>query len=200
MKKVIFLGLMLSVLSCKAQEKATKVPLKKMEEFNGQDLNKFQVMFLGEINFTKPNGDEVRQIEDKDSYTEYISKKGTPFETVNIFYKRTCALKATGERFYGFPIGIFKEYNQNGVLIKEINSNEPYKFTLEALIQKVEKEFHINIMKNTIGVSVTRTTNPVPQYELDYPVIEGNPLWLNIVIFDGITGFIIRKTSVKGEM
>lgn len=189
---------MLNVLSCKAQEKVTKVPLKKMEELNGQKISNFHLLFLkDEINFTKPNGDEVRQIEDKDTYIEYISNKETPFNTVNVFYKHTCALKATAEMFYGFSIGVTKEYDQKGILIKETNNDEPFKFTIEALAQKVKEEFHIDVLKNTIGVSINRTTNPVPTYHFAYPVIEGDSGWLNIVVFDGITGSVTGKSSVK---
>lgn len=195
MKTIISFILLTSIMSCSAQTKATKTTLKKMEKFNNQNFDDIKVN--GEANFTLPNGDIVRQFEDKGSYIESISKKETPFETVNVFDKGTGALKATGENFYGFSIGILKEYDQNGVLIKETNFDEPFKFTIEALAQKIVEELHVNIMMKTTDVTVYRTTNPTPTYQLFYPVIEGNPRWLNILVFDGITGSLTYKGTTK---
>ncbi len=195
MKKILSLILLTSIMSCSAQKKTTTITLKKMEKLNNQNFDNIQVN--GEANFTLPNGDIVRQFEDKGSYIESISKKETPFETVNVFDKGTGALKATGENFYGFSIGILKEYDQNGVLIKETNFDEPFKFTIEALAQKIVEELHVNIMMKTTDVTVYRTTNPTPTYQLFYPVIEGNPRWLNILVFDGVTGSLTYKGTSK---
>lgn len=166
-----------------------------MEKLNNKSFDEVQVN--GEANFTLSNGDIVRQFEDKNSYIESITKKETPFETVNVFDKSTGALKATGENFYRFPIGILKEYDQSGVLIKETNFDEPFKFTIEALAQKIDQELHLDIMKETPDVTVYRATNPAPAYQVFYPVIEGNPRWLNVLIYDGVTGSLIKRDTIK---
>ncbi|MVN21523.1 hypothetical protein [Mucilaginibacter arboris] len=81
MKKVIFLGLVLSVLNCEAQQKPSffnnKEPI-KMAKLGNKSFDEIQIN--GEANFTLPNGNSVRQIRMRDTSVEDIKLKGTPFK------------------------------------------------------------------------------------------------------------------------
>lgn len=207
MKKVIFLGLILSILSCRAQQKpssfSNKEPI-KMEALDNKSFDEIQVN--GEAKFTLPNGNSVRQIRIGDTYDEEISIKGTPFIIKNTYAKSNIAIQSSLKLFYGFPIGVKKFYDGNGNVIKEIDCDKPaFKFSIDDLALKIKNEFNIDIMKDNKYVYVSRTLLISDSVPLTYtvafsvnPNIDSNidPQYgdKRVLVIDGNTGSIISNT------
>ncbi|MFD2592285.1 hypothetical protein ACFSTE_15715, partial [Aquimarina hainanensis] len=72
-------------------------------------------------------------------YEEIISYKGSYIQTYNKYYK-TGILKLTGD-FYSndFEKGVWKEYDEQGNLIKETDYDAPYKFTWEDVLKLIKE-------------------------------------------------------------
>ncbi len=202
MKKVFFLGLMLSVLSCKAQQKEhflnnTTPP--KMATLDNKSFDEIQVN--GVANFILSNGNSVKQFTAGDTYVEDIKLKDTPFKTQNIYAKYSGAIQSSIEIFYDFPIGIQKFYDGNGSVTKEIDFDKPYQFSIDDLALKIKNEFNIDIMKDNKYVDVSRTLLPhdsePPEYEVSFPVDPNVDLLYGdkrVLVIDGNTGVIISNT------
>lgn len=197
MKKVIFLGLMLSALGCKAQQKQysfnnTKPP--KMETLDNKSFDEIQIN--GEANFTLPNGNSVSQFRMGDTYVEDIKVKGTSFSIKNQYVKSSGAIKSSVEIFHGFPIGVIKYYDGDGSVIKEVDFDEPFHFSIDDIALKVKNEFNIDIMKDNKNVRVARGPKP-PEYEVSFPVdpsLDSPYGDKRVLLIDGNTGAIISNT------
>lgn len=206
MKKVIFLVLILSALSCRAQHKQyflNNTKPTKMETLDNKSFDEIQVN--GEANFTLPNGNSVRQFKFRDTYIEDIKIKGTPFSIQNIYSKVGGAIQSSLEAFYRVPIGIKKFYDGNGNVIKEIDFDKPFQFSIDDLALKIKNEFNLDIMKDNNYVNVSRTlliSDSVPlTYTVAFPVdpnIDSNidPQYgdKRVLVIDGNNGAIISNT------
>lgn len=201
MKKVIFLGLMLSILNCKAQQTSfllSKQSQRKMATLKNKSFDEIQVN--GVANFTLPNGNSLKQFTDRDNYVEDIKLRDTPFETQNIYAKSNGAIQSSIEIFYDFPIKIQKFYDGNGSVIKEINFDKPYQFSIDDLSLKIKNEFNIDIMKDNKYVDVSRISLPedseLPQYKVSFPVDpNANTSYgdKRVLVIDGKTGALISN-------
>lgn len=199
MKKILSLILLTSIMSCSAQNKAIPIPLKKMETLNNKSFDEIQIN--GEAKFTLPNGNSVRQSIFRDAYIEDIKIKGTPFSIQNIYSKPGGAIQSSLEVFYRVPIGIKKLYDGNGNVIKEIDFDKPFQFSIDDLALKIKNEFNLDIMKDNNYVNVFRTLLIRDSIPLTYTVAFPVDLSLDspygdkrILEIDGNTGAIISNT------
>lgn len=193
---------MLSVLSCKAQQKQlslSKTEPTKMAKLGNKSFNEIQVN--GVANFTLPNGNSVKQFTAGDNYVEDIKLRDTPFETQNIYAKSNGAIQSSTELFYDFPIKIQKFYDGDGSVIKEINFDKPYQFSTDDLALKIKNEFNIDIMNVNNYVHVSRTILPddseLPKYTVSFPVNRNanTPYGdKRVLLIDGNTGALISNT------
>lgn len=201
MNYILALIMFAGVLSCAGQTNKKSINQQKnikMETFDQErfDNNKIN----GVYEFTGDDSSKIKQwASPPDNYTEQIQKNKSNYILYKEFHFKTKLLKTIGEIFYGFPIGTWKEYDLHGKLIKQINYDRPFVFSVEDLDSQMKKE-GIDIMKQQPGVSVSRTTNPVPNYNVSYPVSDTNANDFNVIVIDGITGKIINwavKTRTK---
>ncbi|QYS92309.1 hypothetical protein JJC04_07370 [Flavobacterium covae] len=82
------------------------------------------------------------------TYTDERKKDNSPYEYHKSFFKKNNLLKSNLTIFYSFPIGITLEYDETGKLIKEINNDLPYKFSVDDLREKIKKEYDVDIVSD----------------------------------------------------
>ena len=191
---IVFIFL-ISTISCKGQlkNKTNTNTYSSMEKF---DIARFQKNKVnGEYNYVLKDGMEVREIENLDSqdYTVEIRNPLRPNVTLKLFYMKSGNLKATGEKFYSFPIGTWQYFSENGTLTKETNWDSSYQFTLEDLNKKMLKT-GIDIYKVKAGINVHRASVGAPLYIVSYPINPSNPYDVYELRIDGITGETKEKT------
>ncbi|MEO8770639.1 MAG: hypothetical protein ABI402_11155 [Ferruginibacter sp.] len=166
-----------------------------MEKF---DIKKFEEKKInGEYNFILNDGTQVRQIENKNS-KDYVEERKTAsgmYTEIKLFFMGSGNLKTAGEKFYNFPVGKWKYFDEAGNLVKEPDWDTNYKFSVEDLAGKME-EMEIDIMHNTSGINVSRSSTGAPLYSVQYPVNPLNIYKLYSLKIDGITGKILEKKTV----
>jgi hypothetical protein len=152
MKKHILLAVLLLLSTeCSSQKN------KKMEIFN---LNEF----------TQKNDLLKEKIIVKDSVIEKLGKddemyyklKINRFDPFNnkIYYFKNLNIKNEGKFFYDVPT-LYKEYDYNGRLLKEIDFNLGRSFSIDDLNIKMKNEFQIDLLQNieNKGISITRNSD-----------------------------------------
>ncbi|WET48451.1 hypothetical protein PYS58_17960 [Chryseobacterium indologenes] len=211
MKELIFTALLFHNISCSSQiNNQTKTDT--MEHFN---ISKYKDLPLDlKVSSTKEdktylyhdlrirvvNSPNIIQVEEKGVNSPYLTSK--------IFFKNN-NLKSIGRNFYSFPIGIFKEYDESGKLIREVNNDAPYKFSIDDLINKIKKEYDVDIVgdykdSDKTKIMVSRWLGykedwsiykkNVPMYQVSIRDKEGAPIVLEI---NALTGDTISKKLNK---
>jgi hypothetical protein len=195
MKHTVILALVMVCIGCNAQKKQDKNSIKKasMEKFDKTAFEANKVN--GEYNTTLKDGTQVRQWETPpNQYVERIKKPHSPYETYKEFYYDNGMIKTSGELFYNFHINTWHQYDKKGAIIKEVNENAPYKFSIEDL-NKMMLKMGVNIMVIKPGVLVNRFTQEKPLYGVIYPVDPATPYNTYELTIDGTTGKIIEKKN-----
>ena len=135
MKKIIYLSLLLLLTNCKAQHnniKNTKIKTFDIATFekNKDERNEFLII-------TKDDT-QIKQTVWQFGYEEIVIPNNSLIYTYNKYYKNG-KLKLTGDFFPNdFEKGIWKEYDEQGNLIKETNYDAPYKFTWENVLDFIK--------------------------------------------------------------
>ena len=167
-----------------------------MEKFDIQSFNKNKVD--GHFDFVLEDGTEVRQWESPPKYfVERRRKAKSRIEHYREFHYSNQRLKTDGEEFYGFPVGTWREFDENGTLTSEVNEDLPFKFSIQDLDKKL-REQKINIMEPPDGFTISRNSDPEPVYVITYPVEGSNLSQFTVWIIDGSNGKTI-STSVKNR-
>lgn len=154
------------------------------------------------------NGDTVETylVANKDSYQETITYLNTPIIKRYMYDKYTLNMTKEVTSFYDCIIGLRKEYNEEGVLIKEINYDSPYAFSWQDLVQKMKLEYDIDLMdkldqiKNNNCVSSVSRNPQLMQYDIRIPC-ENTPHGILEERFeiDATTGEVITHIKNKGK-
>jgi len=179
---IITLGLL---TSCKAQNK------NDMKTFNIEIFEKNKD-HLNHYTFSKEDGTIVEQNRWQFGYEEVITKKDSSIKTYYKYYENG-NLKLIGDFFPNdFEKGIWKEYDEQGNLIKETDYDTPYKFTWEDILAFIkEKEIDMN----------------GDHFEVGRNVVENKPVWsifhniensdlINVIGIDGNTGEVFQENTI----
>ncbi|WP_459926428.1 hypothetical protein [Flavobacterium covae] len=174
MKQSIFnLILSLSMINCKGQEIKNTIninTLKKdtMEYFSEEKYKDWKLdkenSFTTDKRYIKENI-WVRIIISNEGYREEIEQLNSPYETIKIYHKNL-SLRINGSNFYGFSVGIDKEYDENGKLIKETDNDKNYPFKVEDLCKLIKEEYDVDLMvkanpnKEELQYRVSRSYDP----------------------------------------
>ncbi len=179
MKNVLIIILSVVYTSCNAQK------LKSIKTFDIETFNK-KKNHLNEYNYITKDSTFIEQTELEMVYTEDIKVKDVLFIRKNQYYKNG-NLKTSGLYFdASFQKGIWKEYNEQGKLIKETDYDEGYKYSWEDLLQFLKKrEVNIRDANNT---TITKENG---NWRFDY--IDG--IYIFDVIIDGKTGEILQDAK-----
>jgi hypothetical protein len=176
----------LPLIGCKTPHFLNKRQL-EMEKFNIVDYNRLQIN--GIARYIRSDGSQITLKDAGAYYTEEIRKESnSPFATTYRFFKSSLKLKGSGSLFYKIATGVFKEYNEKGELVSEKDFDAQYKFTIDSLIDKMKKEFNINLLTPTAGLMVYRYVDAVtksPEYVIQVPIRD---LVFRHIVLDGNSG------------
>ncbi len=200
MYKLIIISLLFNIIGCKSQETKQKLMNNIDNDMEYFDIKKFdENKKNGEYYFKTNDGTEVRQIgplNDK-TYNEIGKNSTSKYGYFKIFHPNL-RLKEIGKEFFNMPVGTNKVYDENGKLIKETNRDLPYNFSIQDLINKMQKEYKIDILdiKQTKSVFryVEKEKVKLPLYEV-WCYNQKNDLKLICYIINGTTG----ETIYVGE-
>jgi len=199
--RILFTVLIILTLNnCKGQEnnKQTNKP-KKEKTMKTFDIETFDKNKIGnEYNYTSKNSKKVRQIKLKNGYIETIQEKNNLFELFNNYDKKG-KLKLTVKRFPRFFIlGIQKEYDKQGNLIKETDLDKPFTYTWEDIKKYLEKHDVKDFEKDIVGIQ--RFDNPDKTYwELKFKGEYKNVKGQFLIELDGKTGEELLVKIFKGK-
>lgn len=169
--------------------KNTKIILKKF------DIKNFKKHSKGKKECEIVQGDSIfKRTEYNDSFYEEAKKINGKFKTVYNYYKESLIIKSTGKFFGDMPFAVAKFYNEKGEIIKEINYDKNYPFSVYDLIAKIKTthQMDLNDPKENIDVNKTidkKTGNYI--YEILYNG-KNNGSYKYITV-DGITGQIFSE-------
>lgn len=99
--------------------------------------------------------DSIIELEDSgDYYFERRKKSNEKLKKVFVYNKITHLLLSEGTLLDKLPIGIHKNYNEKGELIREINFDENFPFSVYDLIAKIKTTYQIDLNDIENDVSV----------------------------------------------
>ncbi|MFD2592287.1 hypothetical protein ACFSTE_15725, partial [Aquimarina hainanensis] len=125
-----------------------------MKTFDVEQFNKNKIN--NRYTYISKDSTKVEQSTWQFGYEETITKQNDFFQVYNKYYKDG-TLKVTGEFFPDdFLKGIWKEYDEQGNLVKETDYDAPYKFTWEDIL-KLIKERKLDM--DAYGFLITRGTS-----------------------------------------
>jgi hypothetical protein len=178
------------LIGCKSLNISNKEQFAR-EKFDTVKFNKHKVANIA--TYLRDDGAKITQSDIGKFYSEEIKiKPDKPFAWRYTFFRESLKLRSAAEFFYGSPIGKYHEYNELGVLTKEIDNDAPYHFSLGAVISKIKRDYNIDILKLQKGMSMNRYIDEVtkePEYTIGIPISE---MALRYIIIDGNSGNVKR--------
>ena len=206
MKRIViaFFGLLVLMQSCNGQKIKTSIKKvdtsskknKVMERFDIENFNKNQVE--GEWKFKNSSGTSIRQYKIDDGYQEEAALPGSYFILSKSYYENG-NLAEVGQRFHeqGFLKGIWTSYDENGIVISEVNHDLPFKYSWEDVL-RILKTKGINPSDNFTLINRKNDTLG-PQWFISWDTKElapdGKKILKNVTI-DGITGKVSKEETV----
>jgi len=121
-----------------------------------------------------------------------------PYKRTSIYFRKTKVLYTHVTEFYQFSIRIDKTYDETGKVINEKDNDKPYVFSLRQLIEKIKREYNVDLEDRTQKGLVDRRIDAYlkkPIYELDLPSEKAPDFVTDYLLIDGITGEILFKTT-----
>ncbi len=195
MKMILkYVLLLVLFIHCKAQNNTQKTTQMKTFDIETFEKNKNH---LNEYKFIDNDSTVTIQSDDDYEYYETINPKKSFFQTINRYYKNG-KIKLEGEIFeHFFQKGTWKEYDEQGHLIKETDYDAPYKFTWEDILKLIKDR---KLDMNAYGFEVSRSfgfgrqeeTTEEPFWAITHNISEEDML-LGVIIIDGVTGKIIKE-------
>lgn len=181
-----------------------------MKKFDLRAFNQHKKNSAIYCRYTKinDNGDTVETylVANKDSYQETITYINTPIIKRYMYDKYTLNRTKEIVSFYDCVIGFRREYDEEGILIKEINNDTLYEFSWQDLVQKMKTEYDIDLMdkldqiKNNDCVSSVSRNSQLMQYNIRIPrdyIPHGIPE--ERFEIDATTGEVITHVRNKGK-
>ncbi|AWK04001.1 hypothetical protein HYN56_07055 [Flavobacterium crocinum] len=113
----------------------------------------------------------------------------TPYKYYYVYDSKSKLLTSYGKLFILLEIGKWSYYDENGKLIKEIDFDKPYKFSISDLINKFNKEYNLDLEKPKTVFNLYRYEEKeylnIPIYEvginkdayssdIEYYLVDGN--------------------------
>ena len=151
MGKTTILILLFLIIACKAQNSDNLLKNKQMEY---SFLNKYKDWEIDDNYFSSiDNTHKFYKKEDKrvkitllETYS-FIKESSVinPYSCIFVYDTKKEFLIASAKYFYNVEIGVGKQYDNIGKLIKEEDYDKGYSFSIENLVQKISNEYHINL-------------------------------------------------------
>ncbi|OTQ52719.1 hypothetical protein [Gilliamella apis] len=175
------------------------------------DIDKFEKNNDGgEWNFTLSNGTQVRQFKTNNGFVV----ETTPPNSAYVYssgYNEKGEITITGVRFYDNGVKKWIYFNDKQEIIKEIDNDQPYLFSIEALAKLLKENYGIDLYDTT---QISMMSRYVDTENLHKPIYiinanQKNNLIndLNCFLIDGETGkvlfqmetYLLSESSVYDE-
>jgi len=196
LKIVKFIIASFFLISCNAQKKQNgmkpinrKIFIKKLDNNYLKKINKENQ----KIQFTET--DSIIELEDNgDYYFERRQKNNEKIKKSFVYNKNTHLLVATGTLLYDLPIGVHKIYNKKGELIREINYDKNFPFSIYDLIAKIKTTHQIDLNDIKENISVMRDIDKETKKNI-YVIFynKKNDGSYKYITVDGTTGQILSE-------
>ena len=147
MKTFYLYIVLLFSLGCKAQE----FDLRGMKRFDEKVFKDWEVdtqyVPIGDVQYFKKGNRRIQLLYDYNVHEVQIRESDTitPYIRWATYNLETELQIIVGQAFFSIHYGIWRFYSKIGKLEREINEDENYKFSIRQLIEKVKKEYHINL-------------------------------------------------------
>ncbi|MBF6654068.1 hypothetical protein C3B47_14525 [Flavobacterium columnare] len=203
MKKIVLIYFSIIALNCKSQiNKSVKnyTPENSMEIIDLEKIKKLEKDpdISGSGNYILENGDNLQINNDQNTIYVRIKKKNSFFNVYKEFFTFNKKIKKQIFLYDNFKYDFEKEYDKSGKLIKEINHNLPYKFSIEDLEKKMKTQYDVDIYDVKQIHSMNRYEEKkhlnIPLYEI-WTNHKTNTLKFTCYIINGSTG----ETIYVGE-
>jgi len=141
------------------------------------------------------NENELVRIEDHNPfYVVKINSKNNFSKTLVVSKKSNNILKKK-IYFLTMPYGYETEYDEDGKIISKVNNEEDFAFTIDQLIDKVKRDFNIDITTPMKGLLFRKSiAGDPPLYHLYIPTYEGSEE-KRVLLFDGNTGRLLKENT-----
>lgn len=197
MKKIlIFTVIQILLFSCKAVSQNSSKPEKfNIESFRNLSLDERYPQSPNDV-FYKNKEESIRVTTSKTNIQVEKNVNDSPYKFVEIYSIKDSLLVREGKSFYYFPIGVWKEYDTSGMLIRSINYDEDFGFSIDSLIEKMNKEFKIGILEKDRTLCYRYYNKDMDKsfYEVCHKITtEGEQL--DCFLFDGDSGNLLFKTT-----
>lgn len=199
--KIILIGIVLISTSCSLINHKSDFSSKKNEKMKKFDKRKFRDLRKeGKNSFFLKDSTKVKFNESEDYYSETRIEHKSQYCSVNRFYKSNESVKYSGQFFQKFPIGIHREYDEKGNLIKETNYDSDFLYSIDSLSVKLKGEYGIDINDPNLPVTIGRENHIFPQYKIFVNLKDDLYSGYRVLVFDGHTGELIddRVHESKG--
>lgn len=172
-KFLTLLTVILNINSCNTQIN-NKLSENIMKTFDIKTFEKNKNLKNGVNTFTyESKGDIISLKESEKDYVAIKSKKDENFIEKYFYRKSNYTLRASQVFLLEMPVGTYKEYDENGEIINEINYEPKYPFTVLNLIEKVKNKFDIDITKKKQKLIIGFEDDIVPYYFVRFPLDDG---------------------------
>ena len=143
----------------------------------------------------------------KDKHIGYIERRVSIDTPYSYYYEYDLRgrLRLSLKSFYSFYIGKQCYYDTLGRVIETIDHDIPYKFTLDAFIEKMKNEYGYDALDKKIVTDVYRDEGKEDLHRPWYKVFcleEANAFYGNRYLIDGTTGetlYVEQHIRVHGE-
>ncbi|PZF70985.1 hypothetical protein DN068_19965 [Taibaiella soli] len=150
--KYLLVVLVLAVGVCQGQEKKVN----NTDSMEYLDLSKYEnwprdknLLFTKrDQNYVKDSV-KVRIVFGNDFTQIEIQRVNSPYRIIKSFYTSTRRLHTRCEDFYSQSfVGLFEEYDIHGKLVKQIDKDKPYPFSIDDLRKKIREEYDVDIISD----------------------------------------------------
>jgi hypothetical protein len=146
MEKLIIIILVIGfVQSCKSQVNENLNKKNKIEKF---DINKFNKKKTVDAYIENKKDSVIKMVEDENGFQKVSRTLNYQYINTKGYFKETLMLRFEESKFYNVPIGITKFYDEKGNITKQIN-NDVYSFSITQLVDKMKKDFNIDLLDNS---------------------------------------------------
>lgn len=165
-----------------------------MEKFDATKFHQFEKSKIANYILTDGTIIEAKQ-DDNGLFEEFRKKPGSPYSLGNLYYSNL-QIKKSFNYFYRMRYGKTYEYDERGNIVSRIDNDIEFRFSIEMLIDKMKREFDIDLMKPKDVFMADRYVDRAtknPEYLILYTMSSSK---LRRIVVHGITG----KTVVDKEV
>ncbi|MFL0123437.1 hypothetical protein V2590_02015 [Tenacibaculum maritimum] len=147
----------------------------------------------------KEKGNIVEQHEANGVYWETIRQEEAIFEYFYEYYKKNGKLKRAVKRFIKiFPIGILRNYDEQGNLIREENLDTPFTYSWKDITAYLAKHGVKDLKKQVIGISRWHHQEKAT-WTLEFNGIYNSTKGRFVITLNGKTGEVLEVKLFKGK-